>query len=86
MLPFALNRRTACVSVKSIVVPPEHWRTGVGILLISELYRRLEGKGYSWLDLSLTSEENPNTMPLAQRFGARIYKRFRVFRRPIAPS
>lgn len=82
-LPFALGRRSECVTAKSILVPPEHWRTGVGVLLLWELYRRLEGRGYSWLDLSLTSEENPNTVPLALRFGARIYKRYRVFRRPI---
>jgi GNAT superfamily N-acetyltransferase len=87
-LPRALARarrgRTDCVTAKSILVPPEHWRTGVGVVLLWELYRRLEGRGYSWLDLSLTSAENPNTVPLALRFGARIYKRYRVFRRAIA--
>ncbi len=82
-LPFALGMKTSCVSVKSVLVPPEHWRTGVGVVLMAELYRRLEGRGYSWLDLSLTSAENPNTIPLARRFGAREYKRYRVFRRPI---
>lgn len=83
-LPFALKRRFDCVTVKSILVPPEHWRTGVGLVLMDELRRRLEGRGYSWLDLSLTSAENPNTVALAQRFGARIYKRYRLFRMPIS--
>lgn len=87
-LPFALSRarrgRTACVSAKSILVPPEHWGRGVGVVLLWELVGRLERTRYSWLDLSLTSEENPNTVPLAMRFGARVYKRYRVFRRPIA--
>lgn len=83
-LALARRGRTDCVSAKSILVPPEHWRTGVGVLLLWELYRRLEGRGYSWLDLSLTSAENPNTVPLALRFGARVYKRYRVFRRGIA--
>lgn len=82
-LPFALKRKTSCVTAKSILVPPEHWRTGVGIVLLEELYERLQGRGYSWLDLSLTSAENPNTVPLALRFGARIYKRYRVFRKSI---
>jgi GNAT superfamily N-acetyltransferase len=82
-LPFALAQKPACVAVKSVLVPPEHWRTGVGVVLMSELYRRLEGRGYAWIDLSLTSIENPNTLPLALRFGARIYKRYRLFRRPI---
>jgi GNAT superfamily N-acetyltransferase len=83
-LPFALRRRYECVTAKSILVPPEHWRTGVGVALVWELYERLRGRGYSWLDLSLTSAENPNSLPLALRFGARIYKRYRVFRRAIA--
>lgn len=85
-LPFALSRHTECVTAKSILVPPEHWRTGVGVVLMWELYRRLQGRGYSWLDFSLTSIENPNTVPLALRFGSRIYKRYRVFRRPIQIS
>ncbi len=97
-LPFALKRaralpagrtpgrRIECVTVKSILVPPEHWRTGVGVVLLEELYERLQGRGYSWLDLSLTSAENPNTVPLAIRFGAKVYKRYRVFRKPIASA
>jgi GNAT superfamily N-acetyltransferase len=83
-LPFAVRRRCECITAKSILVPPEYWRTGVGVALLWELYDRLQGRGYSWLDLSLTSAENPNSVPLALRFGARIYKRYRVFRRSIA--
>ncbi len=86
ILGHASGRRIECVTAKSILVPPEHWRTGVGIALLDELYRRLRGRGYSWLDLSLTSAENPNTVPLAMRFGGRIYKRYRLFRKPIAAS
>jgi GNAT superfamily N-acetyltransferase len=82
-LPFVLKRKFECVTVKSILVPPEHWRTGVGLVLMDEIRRRLEGRPYSWLDLSLTSAENPNTVALALRFGARIYKRYRLFRGPI---
>lgn len=85
-LPAALRRRTDCVAAKSILVPPEQWRTGVGVVLLWELYKRLQGRGYSWLDLSLTSIDNPNTVPLASRFGARIYKRYRIFRREIAAA
>jgi hypothetical protein len=40
-------------------------------------------KGYHWADLSLTSEDNPNTPILAERVGAQLYKRYRVYRLPI---
>jgi GNAT superfamily N-acetyltransferase len=82
-LPFALRRRFRCLTVKSVLVPPEHWRTGVAAVLFRELLRRVEGRGYEWVDLSLTSLDNPNTVALAERFGARIYKRYRVYSRPI---
>ena len=38
-------------------------------------------KGGEWLDLSLTSADNPNTPILAERMGAKVYKRYRVYRR-----
>ena len=81
-----LGRRYRCVSIKSVLVPPEHWSAGVAALLFDEMLRRLEGRGYEWIDLSLTSADNPNTPVLAERFGARVYKRYRVFRRPIGPA
>ena len=85
-LPFVFRRRFECLTLKSILVPPEYWGTGVGLILIYEMARRLKDRGYRWLDLSLTSTDNPNTPPLAERFGGRIYKRYRVYRRPIGPA
>jgi len=82
--PAALfGRRYRCVTIKSVLVPPEHWNAGVAALLFDEMLRRLEGRGYEWIDLSLTSADNPNTPALAERFGGRVYKRYRVFRRAI---
>ncbi|HRZ89082.1 MAG TPA: GNAT family N-acetyltransferase, partial [Spirochaetia bacterium] len=81
-----LGRRYRCVTIKSVLVPPEHWNAGVAALLFDEMLRRLEGRGYEWIDLSLTSADNPNTPVLAERFGGRVYKRYRVFRRPIGPA
>ena len=78
-----LGRRYRCVTIKSVLVPPEHWNAGVAALLFDEMLRRLEGRGYEWIDLSLTSADNPNTPVLAERFGGRVYKRYRVFRRAI---
>jgi hypothetical protein len=45
--------------------------------------KRVAGKGFKWVDLSLTSEDNPNTPALLTRMGARIYKRYRVYRHEI---
>ena len=75
-----MRRQPDCLAVKSVLVAPEYWGTGVSVLLFDELVCRAKAKGYKWLDLSLTSEDNPNTPILADRMGARIYKRYRVYR------
>jgi GNAT superfamily N-acetyltransferase len=77
------NRRPECVSIKSVVVPPEYWDTGVAILLFDEMARRVAAKGYTWADLSLTGEDNPDTWDLAHHMGAKIYKRYRFYRKPV---
>lgn len=82
-LPFAFRRRYACVTVKSVLVPPAYWGAGVAAVLFDAMVERLEGRGFSWMDLSLTAVDNPNTPVLAERFGARVYKRYRLFRRAI---
>lgn len=72
-----------CMSVKSAVVPPEYWDTGVAVLLFAEMARRAIAKGYKWADLSMTGEDNPDTRPLAQHIGAKVYKRYRFFRKEL---
>ena len=75
-----MRRQPECLAVKSALVLPEYWGTGVGVLLFDEMAKRAQAKGYKWCDLSLTSEDNPNTPILADRMGAKIYKRYRVYR------
>lgn len=77
------RKKTQGLSIKSVLVYPEYWGTGVAILMFAEMAKRAMPLGYRWVDLSLTSEDNPRTPALAQRFGATIYKRFRVYRLPI---
>jgi GNAT superfamily N-acetyltransferase len=77
------NLHPKCVSIKSVVVPPEYWDTGVAILLFDEMARRVAAKGYRWADLSLTGEDNPDTWDLAHHMGAKIYKRYRFYRKPV---
>jgi GNAT superfamily N-acetyltransferase len=75
-----MRRQPECLAVKSVLVSPEYWGTGVSVLLFDELAQRAKAKGFKWVDLSLTSEDNPNTPILAERMGAKLYKRYRVYR------
>lgn len=75
-----MRRQPECLAVKSVLVAPEYWGKGVAALLFVELGLRAKAKGFKWLDLSLTSEDNPQTPLLAERMGAKIYKRYRVYR------
>jgi GNAT superfamily N-acetyltransferase len=77
------NLRPKCLSIKSVAVLPEYWDTGVAILLFSEMVQRAIAKGYQWLDLSLTGEDNPDTWNIAHHMGARIYKRYRFYKKEL---
>ncbi len=80
---WAMRRRPDCLAIKSVLVLPEYWDTGLALLLFDEMARRALAKGYVWADLSLTSADNPYTPGLADRLGARLYKRYRVYRKPL---
>ena len=75
-----MRRPPACLSIKSVLVSPEHWGSGVAILLFDEMLHRVRARGYRWVDLSLTAVDNPKTPVLAERMGGRIYKRYQVYR------
>lgn len=71
------------LSIKSVAVLPEYWDTGAAVLMFAEMVKRANRKGYKWLDLSLTGEDNPDTWDLAHHFDATIYKRYRFYRKDI---
>jgi GNAT superfamily N-acetyltransferase len=75
------NVQPKSICIKSVVVPPEYWDTGVAVLLFDEMARRVAAKGYTWVDLSLTGEDNTDTWPIAHHMGAKIYKRYRFYRK-----
>jgi GNAT superfamily N-acetyltransferase len=75
-----MRRQPKCLAIKSVLVLPEYWDTGVAVLLFDEMAKRAIPKGYTWFDLSLTSDDNPYTPTLADRAGAKLYKRYRVYR------
>ncbi|OGN88600.1 MAG: hypothetical protein A2Y88_03865 [Chloroflexi bacterium RBG_13_48_10] len=79
LLPY-MKRQPKCLAIKSVLVLPEYWDTGVAVMLFDEMAKRAFPKGYTWIDMSLTSDDNPYTPTLATRAGARLYKRYRVYR------
>jgi len=78
---YHMRRQPECLAIKSVLVPPEYWGRGVAVVLFAEMGKRAKARGFKWLDLSLTSADNPNTPILAERMGAKVYKRYRVYRR-----
>jgi GNAT superfamily N-acetyltransferase len=77
---LASRRRPSRLCLKSVLVQPEYWAKGVALAMFDELVRRAKAKGYRSLDLSLTSTDNPYTPALAERLGARLYKRYQLYR------
>ncbi|MBN2003028.1 MAG: GNAT family N-acetyltransferase [Anaerolineae bacterium] len=78
------RRRPDCLAVKSLLVKPQYWRTGVAAMLFDEMIKRAQAKGYTWIDLSITSADNPDTPVLAERMGAKRYKVYQIYRKEIA--
>jgi GNAT superfamily N-acetyltransferase len=80
-LLWHMRRQSQCLAVKSVLVLPEYWNRGVAVLLFDEMRKRAVAKGYIWADLSITSIDNPNTIIMADHLGAKIYKRWQVYRK-----
>lgn len=71
------------MTIKSMLVLPEYWNTGVAVMLYAELAQRIMAGGCTWVDLSITSLDNPNSVLIAQNHGAEIYKEWQVYHLPI---
>ena len=76
---WALRKRPQCLCLKSIAVLPDYWSRGVDALMLYEMGARAVAKGYTWGDLSITGADNPMTVRLGSRLGARIYKRWQAY-------
>lgn len=80
ILRFAwAQRRIRSASFKILAIDPEYWGRGLEALMFLEMGKAAIRKGYTWLDGSLTGEDNPQTNKLAARFGARVYRRYRTY-------
>ena len=82
-VPWAYLHRPRCLAAKSLLVLPRYHASGAAALLFDEMAKRARRKRYSWIDLSLTSEANPQTPVIAERAGAVRYKRYQVYRREV---
>ncbi len=76
-------RKPNWLAVKSVLVLPEYWNTGVIVLLLDEMGSRARERGYRWIDMSITSADNPTSVLTAEKLGAEIYKRWQVYHYPI---
>jgi GNAT superfamily N-acetyltransferase len=83
-LIWLLKTRTPrSMTIKSVLILPEFWNTGVSVLLFERMFQRAVSKGYEWVDLSITSADNPTSVLTAEKMGAEIYKRWQVYTHPI---
>ncbi|MCJ7733830.1 MAG: GNAT family N-acetyltransferase [Anaerolineales bacterium] len=76
-------RSPKCLTAKSVLVLPEYWNTGVIILLMEGMLTRAVAQGYKWIDMSITSADNPTSVLTAEKIGAEIYKRWQIYHFPI---
>lgn len=72
-------RNPKSLSLKSILVLPEYWNTGVIVLLLEAMFSRAVAHGYKWVDMSITSADNPTSVLTAEKMGAEIYKRWQIY-------
>ena len=77
------TRTPKSLTAKSVLVLPEYWNTGVIVLLMEGFLSRAVEKGYEWIDMSITSADNPTSVLTAEKIGAEIYKRWQVYNLPL---
>ncbi len=73
-------RRITGVSYKILAMEPEYWGLGLEALMFARMIEIALKRGYRWMDMSLTGEDNPQTNKLATRLGAEEYKRYRILK------
>lgn len=78
-----LIRQVDVVSFKLMGLLEEYRRRGIDALLYLEAVKAVYNAGYEWLDGSLTSEFNTVVNLIAQRLGAQLYKRYRIYQKAL---
>jgi GNAT superfamily N-acetyltransferase len=72
-------RRVRGVSFKILAVDPAYWGMGLEALMFVRIGEVCLRRGYTWLDASLTGEDNPQTNKISTRLGGEEYKRYRTY-------
>ncbi len=81
------GRRTINVaSLKLLAVLKEHRARGLDALFYVETARVLLRKGYDWVDMSLTAEDNDAINTLIHNLGWDIYKVYRTYHKSLRAS
>jgi len=89
LLPSGLFKllwgRRKIEGVRALVfgIVPEHLHTGLAYILYDKLGQAIMAKGYKWCELSWQLEDNQAINKFAGSIGARIYRKYRIFEKPI---
>jgi GNAT superfamily N-acetyltransferase len=76
-------RRVDVASLKLLAVLEEYRGRGLDSLLYLETAQALMRKGYSWVDLSLTAENNVMINRLVHNLGGQRYKAYRTYQKTL---
>jgi GNAT superfamily N-acetyltransferase len=89
LLPFGIFKlllgRRKIEGVRALVfgVVPEYMHTGLAYVLYDKFAEAIIGKGYKWCELSWELEDNQAILKFAASIGARLYRKYRLFEKPI---
>jgi GNAT superfamily N-acetyltransferase len=86
-LKFLIGRRKI-TGVRAMVfgVVPEYMHTGLAYLLYDEFEKAIIRKGYYWCELSWQLEDNKAINLFAASLGASLYRKYRIYEKPISTS
>lgn len=86
MLRFLRHRRSIDrAAFKIMMVIPEFQNRFVEVALLARLGEAIWRKGYREVDLSLTGDENVKSNRIQDRTGTRVYRRYRIYEKDLAP-
>ena len=71
--------------VVALGVKKRYRRLGIDAWLYYEIYQKFLEKKIKWCDMSWVLEDNKDILTTIERIGGAIYKRHRIYERPILP-
>lgn len=92
LFPWGLVKLLWLTKVKKIItglrlvtmgVVPEFQKRGIDTIFFIETFRTGVAKGYRWAELSWILEDNTLMNRAAEAFGAELYKKYRIYEKPL---